>query len=114
MPSIEITMSLVSDPCTRMLYWPSTNGVTVVPGISNARDGVLRIGTGIESSTSRLATNAVWLLTTSTTGASAVMVSVSSSRPTCISAFTDGVKLPSSTMLPRRTDLKPASEKVTS
>jgi hypothetical protein len=31
-----------------MLYWPSTNGVTVVPGSSSARAGVLRIGVAID------------------------------------------------------------------
>ena len=41
------TMSEVLEPCTLMLYWPSTNGVTVVPGNSSARAGVLRIGVGI-------------------------------------------------------------------
>jgi len=114
MPSIAICRSPVSDPCTRMLYCPSTFGTTVVPGMSSARAGVLRIATGIESSTSRLATNAAMLLTTSTTGDSAVTVSVSSTKPTCSSVFTDAVKLPSSTMLPRRTDLNPASVKATS
>ena len=113
MPSIAITMSEVSDPCTRMLYWPSTNGVTVVPGMSSARDGVLRIGTGIASSTSRFATNAVVLLTRSTVGDSAVTVSVSSTEPTWSSALTVGVKLPSRMMLPRRTVLNPASVNAT-
>ena len=47
MPSMAITMSAVFEPCTLMLYWPSTNGVTVVPGSSSARAGVLRIGVGI-------------------------------------------------------------------
>jgi hypothetical protein len=39
--------SAVFEPWTLMLYWPRTNGVTVVPGSSSARAGVLRIGVGI-------------------------------------------------------------------
>ena len=113
MPSIAIIRSLVSDPCTLMLYCPSTLNTTVVPGMSSARAGVLRIGVGIESSTSRFATNSVVFLTTSTIGDSAVTVSVSSIAPTWSSAFTVGVKVPSSTMPPRRTLLNPANVNAT-
>src|SRR5262249_32488304 len=103
----------VDDPCTVRLYWPRTNGVTVVPGISSARAGVLRIGVGIESSTSRLATMVDWLLITSTAGVSPVTVSVSSTAPTDSSALTCAVKVPSRTMSVRLTVLKPASVKDT-
>ena len=50
---------------------------------------------------------------TSTAGDSAVTVSVSSTAPTCSSLFTVALKVPSRTMLPRRTDLNPASVKLT-
>ena len=79
---MAITMSEVFEPCTLMLYWPSTNGVTVVPGSSSARAGVLRMGVGIESRMSRLATNCVRLLVTSTVGVAPVTVTDSSSAPT--------------------------------
>ena len=90
-----------------MLYWPSTNGVTCVPGISSARAGVLRIGVGIASRMSRLATNDAVLLTTSTIGGVPVTVNCSSIAPICRSALTCAVKLPSSRMSTRRTVLKP-------
>ena len=102
-----MTMSAVADPCTLMLYWPSTNGVTVVPGISSARAGVLRIGVGNGSRMSRSATNCAVLLMTSTVGGAAVTVIVSSSVPTCSSALTVAREGALNQDASRRTVLKP-------
>ena len=93
MPSMAMTMSAVADPCTLMLYWPSTNGVTVVPGSSSARDGVLRIGVGIWSRMSRSTTNCAVLLLTSTVGVPETVI-VSSSVPTCSCSLTGAAKVP--------------------
>ncbi len=73
---MAIVKSEVDEPWLVRLYWPRTNGVTVVPGISSARAVVSRRVVGIASRTSRLATNVAWLLTRSTVGDSAVTVSV--------------------------------------
>ena len=113
-PSIAIVKSEVDDPWLVRLYCPSTNGVTVVPGMSSALAVVSRRVVGIASSTSRLATKVETLLITSTVGASAVTVSTSASEPTSSCALIVGVKFPCSAMLPRRTVLNPASVNVTS
>ena len=77
-PSIAIVKSSLDEPWLVRLYWPSTNGVTVVPGINSARDTVLRSVVGIASRISRFATNDAVLLMTSTAGDAPVTVSVSS------------------------------------
>ncbi len=86
-------MSEVFEPCTLMLYWPSTNGVTVVPGNNSALAGVLRIGVGIASRTSRSSTSCAVLLLTSTVGVPETVM-VSSSEPTDNSALTGAEKVP--------------------
>ncbi len=112
MPSTAITMSAVFEPCTLMLYCPSTKGVTVVPGRSNARAGVLRIGVGIWSRMSRSTTNCAVLLLTSTVGVPDTVM-VSSSVPTCICSLTGAENVPWIRMPSRRTVLNPVSVKVT-
>ena len=96
-----------------MLYWPRVKNVTVDPGIRLTRAGRLRVETGSASRTSRVATNELRLLTTSTTGVSPVTVIDSSMLPICISAFTWAINVPSSATSVRRTVLKPGSVKVT-
>ena len=113
MPSIAITMSAVDEPCTLMLYWPSTNGVTVGAGqqqrarrrVANRRrdriedvaiDDELR---GVVADVDRRACP--------------VTVMVSSSVPTCISALTGAVNVPWMMMPSRRTVLKPVSVNAT-
>src|SRR5215471_435112 len=81
--------------------------------MSAARIGVLRIVVGIESSVSRFSTNEVCVVMVSTVGDWALTVTVSSTAPTCNSAFTAAVKFPSRMMPARRTLLKPGSVKVT-
>jgi hypothetical protein len=64
-----------------------------VPGSSNARDGVLRAGVGIESRMSRSTTNCAVLLLTSTVGVPETVI-VSSSAPTANSGLTVALNAP--------------------
>jgi hypothetical protein len=114
MPSMAITVSAEFDPCTLIVYWPSTKGVTAVPGSSNARNGVLRIGVGMASRISRLATNCERLFTTSTIGDSPVTVIDSSRVPTWSSPLICAVKAPCNTTPSRRTVRNPVRLNTTS
>ena len=112
MPSTAITVSLLAEPRTLIVYWPSTNVVTEVPGNNSARDGVLRIGVGIASRMSRSTTNCAVLLLTSTVGVPETVM-VSSRVPTSNDGLTVALNTPWMMMPSRRTVLNPVSVNVT-
>ena len=111
-PSFMVWASFHVDPCTAGQYWPSPIPVFRTPGISRARALNVRAA-GSTSIICRVATNWRRTCCTSTTGDSPETVTVSSSAPTAIWAFTCRAALPIRSSPSRTKVLNPGSVKVT-
>ena len=111
-PSFMVCESFQVEPCTAGQYCPSSIPVLRTPGMRRARAWKVRAA-GSTSIIARVATNWRRTCCTSTSGDSPVTVTVSSSAPTAMSAFTWMVESPMMTTPSRTKVLNPGSVKVT-